>query len=142
MSGAFDDSELFEDEWVDVYDASGRKASLRHLATVRCNNKTYMILGSLQDDADEKGALMLIREDQTVDGATQFVVANDRSEIESVVGQFVLRVMMDHMDELPPEFSDEPDWMDMTEMGDDTEACGCSHKPGEFCYCDDPMYLQ
>ncbi len=142
MSGSFDDSELFDDEWVDVYDSAGRKASLRHLATVRCNNKTYMILGSLQDDMDEKGALMLIREERTVDGATEFVIANDQGEIENVVGQFVLKVLMNHMDELPSEISDELDQLDPMDWEEPVEACGCSHKPGEFCYCDDPMYLQ
>ena len=138
----FDDEEYFDDEWVDVYDSSGKKASLRHLATVRCHEKTYMILGSLEMGADERNALMLVREDHTVDGATEYVVANDKNEIESVIGQFVMRMLLDHMDDLPSELAQAmEDLMPPTDFAED-KCCTCSHQPGEFCFCDNPLYLQ
>jgi len=137
MTGPFDEDEFFDDEWVDVYDVAGHKASLRHLATIRCNEKNYMILGAVREGFEEKGALMLVREEQTVDGATEYVIANDEHEVEHVIGQFVMHILAEHMEELPPELSHE--FTDLPEMDD---ACGCVHLPGEFCYCNDPDYLQ
>lgn len=137
MTGSFDDEEFFDDEWVDVYDVSGNKTSLRHLATVRCNEKNYMILGTDRDGFEEKGSLMLVREERTVDGATEYVVANDEKEVEHVIGHFVMHILAEHIDEMPPEFSDE--WMNLSDLHDD---CGCFHRPCEFCYCNDPDYLQ
>ena len=145
MTGPFGDDEFFEDEWVDVYDVEGRKASLRHLATIRLNGKSYMILGELEEEFSDKGRLILVREDRTVDGMTEYVIAHDPSEIEHVIGHFTMRLLMDHMDQLPEELAQELDqmdldMMDLPQMQDD--ACGHSHKPGEFCYCDMPEYLQ
>lgn len=149
MTGPFGDDEFFDDEWVDVYDVEGRKTSLRHLATVRLNGKTYMILGEITDEFPEKGRLMLVREDQTVDGMTEFVVAHDPQEVEHVIGHFAMRLLMDHIDQLPEELAQELESMDMPYMEPDAyeipeqgTACGCSHRPGEFCFCGDPAYLQ
>ena len=138
MTGPFEEDEFFEDEWVDVYDVEGKKASLRHLATVRITGKTYMILGE-QDEFQEKGRLMVVREDQTVDGVTEYVVAHEESEIESVMGHFAMHLLMDHLDDLPDELAQELAQLDMEEA--DT-LCGCSHRPGEFCFCGDEAYLQ
>lgn len=139
MTGPFEDDEFFEDEWVDVYDVEGKKASLRHLATVRIGGKTYMILGE-QEDFQEKGRLMLVREDQTVDGMTEYVVAHDEAEIERVMGHFAMHLLMDHLDELPDELAQEFEQMSLEEEAD--TPCGCSHRPGEFCFCGDAAYLQ
>lgn len=139
MTGPFGDDEFFEDEWVDVYDVEGKKTSLRHLATVRLSGKTYMILGE-QEDFQEKGRLMLVREDQTVDGVTEYVVTHDEAEVERVMGHFATRLLMDHLDELPDELAEELSAMDIDPM-DDT-PCGCRHRPGEFCFCGIDAYLQ
>ena len=38
---------------------------------------------------------------------------------------------------------DEASAFEAGEMMDDLQdPCGCFHKAGEFCYCDDPAYLQ
>lgn len=140
MTEPFEEDEFFEDEWVDVYDGEGKKASLRHLATVRIGGKTYMILGE-QEDFQEKGRLMLVREDQTVDGVTQYVVASEAAEVERVMGHFAMHLLMDHLDELPPDIADELAGMDIDHLMDDA-PCGCSHRPGEFCYCGIERYLQ
>jgi len=142
MTGPFEDDEFFEDEWVDVYDIEGHKASLRHLATVRLGGKTYMILGEMQEDDPDKGRLMLVREEQTVDGVTQYVVTRDENEVERVMGHFALHLLMDHLDELPQDLADELAQMDLMRDHDLDEPCGCRHLPGEFCFCGDPAYLQ
>lgn len=145
MTGPFGDDEFFEDEWVDVYDVEGKKTSLRHLATVRLSGKNYMILGDIADELPEKGRLMLVREDQTVDGMTEYVVANDPQEVEHVIGHFTMRVLMDHMEELPEELARELEQLELGSMEDMTEQesnCGCLHHAGEFCYCANPQYLQ
>lgn len=149
MTGPFGDDEFFEDEWVDVYDVEGHKTSLRHLATVRLNGKTYMILGEITDEFPEKGRLMLVREDQTVDGMKEYVVAHDPQEVEHVIGHFTMRVLMDHIDQLPEELAHDLENMDLQDMQpDDPDApeydvtCGCIHRPGEFCFCGDNGYLQ
>ncbi|MBQ8618656.1 MAG: DUF1292 domain-containing protein [Clostridia bacterium] len=139
MTEPFEEDEFFEDEWVDVYDVEGRKTSLRHLATVRIGAKTYMILGE-QEDFEEKGRLMLVRKDQTVDGMTEYVVAQDEAEIERVMGHFVMHLLMDHLGELPDELAQELELMGLEEDVD--TPCGCSHHPGEFCFCGIDAYLQ
>ena len=143
MTGPFEEDEFFEDEWVDIYDAQGRKASLRHLATVGLDGNTYMILGEMQEDFQDKGRLVLVREDRTVDGAKEYVIVHDDSEIERVIGHFAMNLLMDHIDQLPPEIADELSQMDL-QMQDEPlfSNCGCSHLPGEFCFCSDPAYLQ
>ena len=134
MTGPFEDDELFDDEWVEVSDMDGHKAALRHLATIRLNDKTYMLLGTKEDDALENGALLLIREDSTVDGALEYVVSSDEQEIERVVGRFVTHLLEDEL----PDARFDTDAPDRQAM----EPCGLAHRPGEFCYCDDPAYLQ
>ena len=142
MAESFDKDEFFEDEWVDVYDVEGRKASLRHLATVRINGKTYMILGEMQEDELDKGRLMLVREEQTSDGVTQYVITRDETELEQVMGHFAMHLLMEHLDDLPPELADELSAIDMEAFDESEMHCGCRHRPGEFCFCGNPVYLQ
>ena len=131
MTDPFDKDEwLLDDEWVELCDLEGHRASFRHLATIGLNERVYMILGAARDGMEDPGALMLIREDETVDGVCQYVVVNDKQEIEHVIGRFVMKLLTAHMDE--EDFAE----------NDDECACGCKHRIGEFCYCDDPAYLQ
>ena len=131
MTDPFDKDELLlDDEWIELSDLEGHKASFRHLATIGIDERVYMILGAMRDGVEEPGALMLIREDETVDGTNQYVVVKDKQEIELVVGRFVMRMLTAHMDE---------------EMPDEElhgSSCGCRHRPWEFCFCDDPAFLQ
>lgn len=132
MSDSFEEEDFVpEDEWVEISDIDGKKASLRHLATVRVDDQVYHVLGSGNEEEQDEKALMLIREDKTVDGANQYVIAGDEREVERVVAHFVLNVIKAHLE------SD-------VFMPDDEEieACGCRHRAGEFCFCDDPAYLQ
>ena len=128
MTDPFDKDEfLLDDEWVELCDMEGHHASFRHLATLSVNERIYMILGAMNEE-DLPGALMLIREDETVDGSGQYVVVRDKEEIEQVIGRFVMRILTTQMHE---------------ESLDDAEStCGCKHRPGEFCFCDNPAYLQ
>ena len=45
--------ETDEDEWVEICDASGRRAAMRHLATLSVSGKTYFVLGAVGQDEDE-----------------------------------------------------------------------------------------
>jgi len=131
MTDPFDNDELLlDDEWVELSDVEGHKASFRHLATIGINEKVYMILGAMREGMDEPGALMLVREDETADGMNQYVVVKEKEEIEHVIGRFVMRLLMAHMDE--ESLEEEPA----------SSACGCRHRPWEFCFCDDPAFLQ
>ena len=80
MPGPFEEDEFFEDEWLDIYDMEGHKASVRHLATVHCNDNNYMILGTVREDDEQKGAFMLVREELTAAGTTEYVTVNNPSE--------------------------------------------------------------
>ena len=142
MAESFEEDEFFEDEWVDVYDVEGRKASVRHLATIRIHGKTYMILGEMQGDEPDKGQLMLVRQEQTSDGVTQYVVTHNEAELEQAMGHFAMHLLMDHLDELPPELAQELSLLDLNDREEIPVYCGCRHKPGEFCFCGDPSYLQ
>ena len=134
MTGPFGEDELFDDEWVEICDIEGRRMSMRHLATMRLGEKTYILLEDGREEIPGEGAMMLVREDRTVDGAKEYVVSSDEQEIERVMGRFAAHLFeMTMHDDLPE--MDAPD-MEMP------ESCGCAHQPGEFCYCDDPAYLQ
>lgn len=126
---------LFEDDWAEISDIQGRKALFRHLATIHCDEKTYHVLGAMREDRPNERALMLIREEETADGALQHVIVNSEREIEYIIGQFVARALEQHLDEASAFEAD-----DM--MDDLQDPCGCFHQAGEFCYCDDPAYLQ
>lgn len=126
---------LFEDEWAEISDIRGHKAMFRHLATIHDDEKVYHVLGAMKDGRPNERALMLIKEDETADGALQHVIVSSEQEIERVIGQFVARVLARHMEE-EAVFETE----DM--MCDLPDPCGYMHKAGEFCYCDDPAYLQ
>lgn len=126
---------LLEDEWAEISDIQGRKALFRHLATVHFDEKTYHVLGAVREDQPNQRALMLVREEETADGALQHVIVNSEQEIEYIIGQFVARILDRHLEEAS--VYEEDDMMD-----DLRDACGCYHKAGEFCYCDDPAYLQ
>ena len=49
MNNPFD---LDEDEWVEICDASGKRAAMRHLATLSVSGKTYFVLGSVSQEED------------------------------------------------------------------------------------------
>lgn len=128
-------SELFtgdDEEWIEISDAEGHKAALRHLAMIRDGAKIYHILGAFSsgEDGEDESGFLLIREDATADGAQEYVVASDEDEIERVVGGFVLHALS--MFVAAQEDADD----------DVCEACGERHAPGEFCVCGDPELLQ
>ena len=120
-------------EWVEICDAEGKRSSMRLLATIGFAGKNYYILGAQREgeDGEEEHGLLLLREDQTIDGAQEYVIADDESEIENVVGRFVMQSIMKMVARTMAEASE-------------TEECPCGlkHSPSEFCYCDNPDYLQ
>ena len=131
MSGILDDEDFtLEDEWVEISDTKGHTASLRHVATIRFGERTYSVLSAMRED--DQLALMLVREEQTVDGASEYVLVGDEQEAEQVVERFVSHIVTEHLLDAITEGDQE----------DEVEACGCRHRAGEFCYCDDPQYLQ
>ena len=120
-------------EWVEICDADGKRSSMRLLATIGFAGKNYYLLGAQQEreDGEEEQGLLLLREDQTIDGAQEYVIADDESEVENVVGRFVMQSIM-HM------------VTSAVAGGFDTDDCPCGmeHRPDEFCYCGNPDYLQ
>lgn len=129
MSEVFDDDDFtLEDGWVEISDALGNKAALRHLATIQCEGKSYSVLGKLR--SENELALMLVREDTKLDGASEYVMVRDEREIEHVVGRLVMRMLMQML--AKEQEAQEPS----------VGPCGMIHAPGEFCCCDDPEYLQ
>ena len=118
-----------EEEWVELCDSNGKRASMRHLATISFSGKVYHVLGSAEED--EENGLLLVREDRTVDGVQEYVIAEDEHEIEDVVGRFVMHSVMRMIERTMQETSE-----------GQICPCGMTHRPGEFCVCDDPEYLQ
>ena len=60
-----------------------------------------------------------------------------------------MQLLMKHIDQLPPEISQELAHMEMEhevaemyESADEAQPCGYDHRHGEFCYCGDLRYLQ
>ncbi|MDO5299100.1 MAG: DUF1292 domain-containing protein [Clostridia bacterium] len=119
-----------DEEWVEISDANGKKAALRHLATIRYGEKTYFVLGAIKEseDGDGEGGFLIVRQDETLDGAQQYVVASDEDEIESIVGDFVMHAILSQLD--------------AGQEDDGTCSCGLPHVPGDFCCCGQPEYLQ
>ena len=130
--------ETEEEEWVEISDDDGRKAALRHLAMVRDGQKVYHILGAFtpKGDGEGEGGLLLVREDETADGAQEYVLTSDESEVERVIGSFVLHALALAV------ASEETDEEEGEQDGLQLCACGEYHGPGEFCYCDDPDMIQ
>lgn len=124
-----DEEDSSEEEWVEISNIEGKSASLRHLATVKIDDRVYYVLGALREfEGRIEKALMVIREDLTMDGALQHVIASDEHELEQVVGHLVGHALGSRLVSLD----------DDSQVG----ACGCRHLPDEFCYCGDPAYLQ
>ena len=133
-------AELFkidEEEWVEISDDEGRTAALRHLAMVRDGEKTYHILGAYapEDDGEGDGGLLLVREESTADGAQEYVLTSDETEVERVIGGFVMHALAMYA-------ASEDEEEDGSENEPKLCACGAYHKSGEFCVCDDPDMLQ
>lgn len=128
-----DPFEFDEEEWVEICDAEGRRSSMRHLATVSVGGKKYFVLGALREEADgsTEHGLMLVREDQTIDGAQEYVVTEDESEIENVVGHFIAQSILKMLSEAA-----------VSSLEEEECPCGMKHRAGEFCVCDNPDYLQ
>lgn len=127
-----------EEGWVEVRDADGKKAAMRHIATVLYGERTYLILGAVRagGDGEEESGLLLVRREETEGGAVRYILAQDEEEIEHVIGGFVMRVIMEQvLDQEPEEFSDPEDHLS-------PDCCTQAHGPMEFCYCGDPDYLQ
>lgn len=132
--------EIDEEEWVEISDDEGRKAALRHLAMVRDGKKTYHILGaySPKEEGEGEGGLLIVREDETADGAQEYVLTSDEAEVERVIGGFVMHTLA------LAAASQEQDDEEQSEEENAPVLCACGmiHKPGEFCICDDPDMLQ
>ena len=83
-------------EWVEICDADGKRSSMRLLATIGFSGKNYYVLGAEREgeDGEIQHGILLLREDQTVDGVQEYVIADDESEIENVVGRFVMHLIV------------------------------------------------
>ena len=119
-----------EEEWIEIADETGKKSAMRFLGTVDFVGKHYLLLGAVhqKEDGDDEAGILLVREEMTPDGATEYVLTSDAKEIEQVVGRFI----MDEMREAMSESDDEEEEL----------PCGETHGPGEFCFCGKPEYLQ
>ena len=121
-------------EWVEICDADGKRSSMRLLATIGFSGKNYYVLGAEREgeDGEIQHGILLLREDQTVDGVQEYVIADDESEIENVVGRFVMQTVMKMVERT------------IEETAAETEDCPCGvkHGPDEFCFCGNPDYLQ
>lgn len=130
MLDSFETTEWEEaEDWVEICDEHGQKTAFRRLATITHAGRTYFVLCSIPEDEDDssEGALLLLREEATVDGVKQYVIARDEKEIERVIGSYILEELFDCMDFSPK---------------DDFCVCGRHHRPGEFCFCGIEEYLQ
>ncbi|MDD7176256.1 MAG: DUF1292 domain-containing protein [Clostridiales bacterium] len=117
-----------EDEWVEISDSEGNKSSMRHLATIRIGELNYFVLGDAQEleGRVEIRRFLIVREEETESGEKRYVVARDESEIQSVVGSFVIQRIL----------------REIAGEEEDVSPCGMRHSPGEFCACGDPDLLQ
>lgn len=119
-----------DEEWVEISDGEGRKASMRILSTVHLDSHDYFVLGNPkeQEGRVEIDGFLIVREDETPDGAKQYVVAQDEDEIERVVSGFVVQRILRGIAE--------------TAAQEELGPCGERHAPGEFCVCGEPELLQ
>ena len=118
--------EMEDEEWFEISDATGKRSAMRHLATLSVNGKTYYLLDAVEDD---ESGFLLVREDCTMDGMQEYVIADDEHEIEDVLGKLIAHTLSQMMDQM---------WTEKDEVC----SCGIKHRPGEFCFCDDEDLLQ
>lgn len=132
-----------EEEWVEVRDADGKRAAMRHIATVRYGEHTYFVLGAVRErgDGEEESGFLLVRKDEEEGGVIRYSLSQDGEEIERVIGGFIMRAIWDHLSTGSSE--DAMRWESPeSEALESQPACGEQHGPMEFCYCGDPEYLQ
>lgn len=118
------------EEWVEISDGQGRKAALRHISAIHCGEKNYHLLGAVREGDGDEGGLLLVREDHTNDGKREYVVVHDDEEIGDVLNSLLSQVLsVFHAECLGMEPEEAP--------------CGVHHHGAwEFCFCDEPEYLQ
>lgn len=123
-----------DDDWLEVSDGDGRKASMKHLATVQFEGKNYMILGAVKENAEgePEGGVLVLREENASDRHKIGVIERDREKIERIIGTFIMKTIAEHI-------AGEEDFFDLPQ---EESACGMTHLPGEYCVCCDPNFLQ
>lgn len=125
-----DPFEKEDEELVVICDSDGKRSAMRHLATVSMGNHKYHVLGSMEED--EGDGIILVREETTSDGTKEYVIASDEQEIEDVVGRFIMQAVMKMVSSV----------MEAEHADDGISPCGMKHRPGEFCVCEHPDFLQ
>lgn len=126
-----------DEEWVEIQDDEGRPTAMRHLATIEFQERLYHLLCAVRENNATQGeaGLLLIREEISADGTKRLLMMQDDEEITRMLGGFMLHTILERASSQEPssEFS-------LDEMK--KPSCGHAHAPDEFCYCDDPRFLQ
>lgn len=123
-----------DDDWLEVSDIDGHRAAMKRIGSVQLDGETYLILGAVKESStgEPEGGILVVREKLMQGNQQAYVVEHSREKIERIVGTFIMRTISEHMVQ-EEEFADMPD---------EFFNCGMQHAHGEFCFCNDPQYLQ
>lgn len=132
MSDPFD----IENERIEIPDDEGNTLVFRPVAVVGNDEEMYYVFGAmktLDDGQTRQMRLMFMKKEEEANGVTRFVACENESEVQHIVGTY-LRQAMESIARKVAQQSGEP-------LPDESE-CGEPHGVWEFCYCNQPEYLQ
>lgn len=132
MSDPFD----IENERIEIPDDEGNTLVFRPVAVVGNDEEMYYVFGAmktLDDGQTRQMRLMFMKKEEEANGVTRFVACENEREVEHIVGTY-LRQAMETIARKVAQQSEEV-------LASDSE-CGEAHGVWEFCYCNQPEYLQ
>ena len=134
MSDTFD---TIENERIEILDDNGNTIVFRPMAVIGAGEEMLYVFGSVRDDAEKRQRqlrLMIVRKEETVKGrASQYVICENNKELEKLVTSYMKQIIEQAVARNTG-LLDEEIQLD--------EQCEEEHGPFEFCYCDQPDYLQ
>lgn len=134
MSDTFDS---IENERIEILDDNGNTIVFRPMAVIGAGEEMLYVFGSVRDDAEKRQRqlrLMIVRKEETAKGkASQYVICENSKELEKLVTSYMKQIIEQAVARNTGVI-DEEILLD--------EKCEAEHGPFEFCYCDQPDYLQ
>ena len=132
MSDSFD----IENERIEILDDNGNSVVYRPMAIIGAGEEVLYVFGAVRNDIEKRQRqlrLMIVRREGTKEGqASRYVVCENNKELEQIVSSYIKQIVEQAARR----------HMMQEEDGSAEVCCDESHGVFEFCYCDQPEYLQ
>lgn len=132
MSDSFD----IENERIEILDDNGNNVVYRPMAIIGAGEEVLYVFGAVRNDVEKRQRqlrLMIVRREETQAGkASRYVICENNKELEQIVSSYMKQIV------------EQAARKHMLQEDDEEKAdqCDMHHGVFEFCYCDQPEYLQ